>query len=424
MKRAFLLLAVVAFVYSCDRYPDPSTKTVRAYSFYFTPQQRSSYFGGELVSDSVTLHVTNNLTSSNDSVRVEFEVVSGGGVSTVASAYTNKNGDAITSWRLGNDCFEQKLRAKSYDIKGNFLNSSDLVEYSFRNDDWNPMPTGNSYYMVDIAADTVNKITLMISSGTLYKQGERYYQWEPVAGPWTTTLTRVNIDSKGIFYVSTNTGALFKSSNHGVTWVSCSSPYVSGSYYIMISNDNSLWVYSNGNPTRHSVDQGSTWINSGKGFTFNGYGEVYKLKDGSLLLQGDTCCSLYRSFDDGKNWSAVDVPGRPVKLFVNEKDEIFIITQLSGLYLYKSTDNCASFTYLYAVMPDSWGYEMDNVFNKWGKSYYVVIPGWGVLNSPDMIHFDIYWINKNIKSLFIDHNGVLIAQDFDMKTIYYRKNSN
>jgi hypothetical protein len=66
---------------------------------------------------------------------------------------------------------------------------------------------------------------------------------------------------------------------------------------------------------------------------------------------------------------------------------------------------------------------MDKLFNKWGNFYYVLMPGFGILKSYDLNTYDVYWTNKNLNKLFIDHNGVMIAKDWNMNTVYYRKNT-
>jgi hypothetical protein len=66
---------------------------------------------------------------------------------------------------------------------------------------------------------------------------------------------------------------------------------------------------------------------------------------------------------------------------------------------------------------------MQNTFNKQGSFYYIILPGYGILKSPDLNTYEVYWVNNNLNNLFIDHNGVLIAKDWNMNTVYYRNNS-
>lgn len=430
MKRWVLWIAFCCFTFSCDRYPDPEVKLLKNYSFYFNINQGQRFFAGEWVSDSVGFSVINNKAYLKDSAKVLFEVVKGGGQVTVSSTYTNKNGVAYTGWKLGSESFVQTLRANTYDLSGNFINSSDLAVYGFRTNEWDTLTNAPEAGITGMAADTVNKITLMIKNGSLYTQGERYYIWEQVQGPSIlSSLNDIEVDRNQVFYVSTWDGNLLKSTDHGSSWEACTRPYPEGTYNVQmsISNDNSLWVNSFNNHIRYSKDQGETWIDCGIGFSFYGYGNVFKLKDGSLLLQGESCCSIFRSFDDGLTWNEITTPGRPVKLYVNDKDEIFIVSQQGSMYIYKSTDYGATFSYLYAVSYE-WSSNMENIFNKVGNLYYVLIPSWGILKSTDLTHYDIFWINSNLSNLFIDHNGVMIGkywnwQTQNQNTVYYRKNS-
>ena len=78
-------------------------------------------------------------------------------------------------------------------------------------------------------------------------------------------------------------------------------------------------------------------------------------------------------------------------------------------------------------MPE-WGSSFDHIFKKVGSFYYVLAPGWGILKSSDLVHFDEYWINLNLRDLYIDHNGVLLGKYWSWQmpyenAVYYRKNS-
>lgn len=430
MKRPVLWISIFCLIIACDRYGDPEVKLLKDYSFSF--QQTvpgNEFFAGDFVGDSIGFSAVNNKALIKDSLKVQFEVVKGGGQVSVTSGYTDKNGIIYTRWKLGTKSFEQTLRAKTYDLTGAYLNSSDLITYGFRTNEWDTLSNSQEADIMGMAADTVNKITLMIRNGYLFQQGDRYYVWNQVPGLNLTSLNTINIDRNKVFYISTSDGNMLKSVDHGATWETCTRPYPNVSYnlFVSISNDNYIWVYAYNNPTRYSKDQGKTWTDSAIGFTFNAYGDVFRLKDGSLLLDGENCCSLFRSIDNGLTWTEIATPGRPVKLYVNENDEIFIASMQGGIYLYKSIDYGATYTYLYATSYE-WTPGNANVFNKLGHFYYVAIPGWGILKSADLTSYDIYWINSNLKNLFIDHNGVMIAtywnwQDNSKKVVYYRKNT-
>jgi len=424
MKRPVLHIILICLLFACDRNPDPSVEVLLDYSFSYQISQGNKFFAGEWVDDIIKFHVVNRNTQKTDSTKVLFEVVKGGGEVSAQSGYTDKNGNVYTGWKLGTESFDQILRANSYDLSGNFLNSSDLVAYGFRTDQWdayNGLPDGT---MMGMATDTVRKITLMVTNNTLYRQGAKYFLWEPIIDPVLVSPRTVNIDNNGVFYVSTWKGELIKSSDQGESWQSCTKPFPDRPYYfyISVSNDNYVWAYYFDYPTKFSKNSGLTWTDTGSGLSSKGFGDIFRLKDGSLLFHGSNCCSLSRSFDDGLTWTSIVTPGLSVKLYVNDNDEVFILTQENGIAFYKSTDYGVTFTRIYSVYPE-WGTSMENTFNKWDNFYYIIIPGYGILKSSDLINYEVYWHNSDLRNLFIDYNGVLIAKDWDWKTVYYRKNS-
>ena len=395
------------------------------YSFYFQTSQGLEFLAGEWVGDSIGFRSVNNIDPINDTVKVIFEIAKGSGNITLQSANTDKNGLIYTKWKLGTGSFKQILRAKTYDLSGKYLTSTDLVEYGFRNDEWDTCSFFPDANMLGMVADTVNKFTLMINSNQIYKQGERYYLWEPVNNPALVSPRTINMDRNRVIYVTTWSGELVKSTDHGVSWETCTKPFPDRPYYIYIdvSNDNYVWVFAWDHPTRFSKDGGITWNDAGSDLSSFGYGNIFRLKDGSLLFHGSNCCSLNRSFDNGLTWTKIATPGYSIKLFVDNKDEIFIVTQENGITIYKSTDYCSTFTSVTRVSPE-WGTsDNDNIFSKWNNFYYILIPGWGILKSADLTHYEEFWHNSNLRDLFIDHNGVLIAKDWNMNTVYYRKNS-
>jgi len=427
MKRAVFWISIIFIVFSCDRFPDPDVKLLRNFSFGFMNNQGDRFFAGEWVGDSIVFRAINNSTPMKDSIRVLFEVIKGGGEITVSSSYTNKEGFTYTGWKLGSDAFKQVLRANTYDLEGNYLNSSDLIAYGFRTDQWDTLPNPFEYNITGMAADTVNKITLIICGGRLYRQGERYYIWNEVTGPFLSSLRTIFIDRNQDFYVCSWNGDLFKSTDHGESWKVCTKPYSQLNFYLNVSvtSDNYIWVSTHNLPTKYSKDSGQSWTELGSEISSHGIGDIFRLKDGSLVLHGADCCSLFRSFDEGLTWTQIETIHHTYNVFVDDKDEIFIIVH--PLTIYKSTDYGASFKYIYATSPE-WGSSYDHIFKKTDNFYYIKAPGWGILKSTDLVHFEEYWINFNLRELYIDHNGVLLATYWTWqppyeRKVYYRKNS-
>ena len=427
MKKPVLLIAVFCIIISCAKYPDPEVKLVKNYSFSFYNQTGQKFLSGDMVNDSVTFYAIDSNNPQKDSVRVLFEVVKGGGSVTVPSGYTNKSGLLSTHWKLGTQSFEQKLRAITYDTSGNYLTSTNLTEYGFGENVWDTCTFSPDGSMTGMVADTNSRFTLMIDNNQIYREGARYYLWEPVSDPLLVSPRTLMMDSKGIIYVSTWTGELVKRMDRGNSWETCTKPFPDRPYYFYpyISNDNYVWAFAWDHPIKYSKDGGMTWTDlpDGNPVAAGGFGDVYRLKDGSLLYHGSGCCSLNRSFDNGLTWTKIETPGYSIKIFINEKEEFFLVSQGPGtIVIYKSTDYGQTFSPLYSVAP-KFVTDMQNTFNKQGSFYYIILPGYGILKSPDLNTYEVYWVNNNLNNLFIDHNGVLIAKDWNMNTVYYRNNS-
>ncbi len=191
---------------------------------------------------------------------------------------------------------------------------------------------------------------------------------------------------------------------------------------MVVSSDKYIWVTTNGYALRCSRDGGETWTCDSIGLAPKELlGDVFRLSNGTLLFHSLNC-NLNKSENDGKTWLPVQAPEYSIKLYVTEKDEIIICNQDGGFSIYKSTDLGQHFHRVYSVWPE-FGTLMDHIFHKFKNSYYVMIPGYGILKTDDFNTFEVYWHNTNLNNLFMDHNGVLIAKDWNHDKVYYRKNS-
>jgi hypothetical protein len=427
MRNALLLIALFTIAVSCDKFPDPSVTNVKDYSFYFLSEPGGKFSAGDWVYDSIVFKVLNKNYGIKDSVRVFFEILSEGKL-TVQSAYTNHDAIAVTRWQLGTGSCKQVLRANCFDLSGNFLTSTDLVEYAFKNDIWNEFTGFPDGSMSGLVADNAAHLTFMTSNGSVFQQGEKYYRWNQIINPLLNSVRTINIDNNGTIYVSTYNGDLIKSTDHGKNWKSCTKPY-SDNYnliYIYISNDNLIWAFAWSNPIRFSKDGGDTWIETGSDLSSNGFGQFFRMKDGSLLSHGSNYSSLNRSFYNGLTWSKIDTPGNSLRLYVDDKDNVFLLVQEDGTSVYMSADNCATFTRIYNIPQRINVYETSNIFSKSGDYYFLCFPGYGIIRSTDLSRpdsYETYYTNSNLTSLYIDHNGALIGRGLFYNTIYYRMNS-
>jgi hypothetical protein len=429
MKKAFLLLLLFCLIISCDKYPDPSITTLKDYTFSFQTTQGNKYFQGEWVGDSIIFRAYTNQGHLPDSIFVLFDIPLGDGTITVQSAYLDTFGEVVLKWRLGTGSFDQKLRARVYNLSGKYLSSTSLTVYAYRNDGWDPSTSSPDAGISGLVADTVNKVTYMVAFGSLYRQGEKYFLWNVVTDALIVSPKTINMDRNRVIYISTWSGELLKSTDHGLSWNKCTKPYPDRLEYInvYISNDNYVWVYAWDHKTRYSSDGGLSWtdIDPISGITAQGFGDIFRLKDGSLLYHGGNCCNLNRSFDNGLTWTKLTTPGYSNKIYVNDKDEIFLCSQIGGITIYKSADYGLTFTSVYSVYP-KWSTSMENTFNKRGGIYYILIPGYGILKTSDLGNAAAYtdfYNNSDLFNLFIDHNGVFIAKTLSTNTVFYYKNS-
>ena len=421
--RCLFLLFLSGIISSCE--PDPLIETLDSYTFNFISESGKKLLAGE--SCVVKFSAQNRMDYSDNSVIVQFDIIKGGGSVSQQSITTDSTGYATITWQLGNDSFVQLLRASVYRQSGQYLTSADIDAYGFRENEWDSIPIAPDGNITDMVTDTVSKATFMISAGQLYRQGERYFLWEQVTDQNLQNPRTIEIDRNRVIYVSTWNGDIVKSTDHGESWEKCTKPYPDNPYYVYmsVSNDNYIWVGKYDFTTRFSKDGGMTWQDAPALSTFLN-GNTFRLKDGTLVNHGTNGTSRNRfniSYDDGLTWISRETPGYSTGMYVTDNDEIFIFNQDAGFTIYTTTDLGETYTRVHSVHP-KWGTTLENnIVRRWDGFYYIIVPGYGILKSADLINFENYWINSDLNDLFIDHNGVLIAKDWEYTTVYYRKNS-
>ncbi len=406
--------------------PDPSIEFVDYFNFEFETESGIKRQAGE--SFDVTYKAINLINPSENYVKVTFSVVSGGGYISAGSLFTDDEGKATVNWQLGSVSSEQLLRASVFKATGEYMTSTEYIAYALRENEWDAISCKPDAKISDMITDTVNMVTFMISSGKLYKQGTKYFEWEKVDDENVVSPHIIEIDCNQVIYISTWNGELIKSTDHGESWSKCNKPYPENLYYfyMYVSNDNYIWAGKFDFPTMVSKDGGNTWQNAGDILPSHINEGTFRLKNGILVNHGTKGTSTNRlniSYDDGLTWISRETPGYSTIMYVNENDEIFIGTQDIGFTIYQTTDLGETYTKIHSVFPQWGGSTENNIFIRWRDFYYVIIPGYGILKSDDLIHYENYWRNSELSDLFIDHNGVLIAKHMNYKTVYYRKNS-
>ena len=422
----YIVPAILLFsVAGCSK--DPVIRTTDQFSLWFSNVQDQRWFAGESVDVLFWFSVTHSEAYQVDSVKVEFDIT-GGGSLTVNDIRIASGKSAETRWTLGSDSFRQVLTASVYDISGKFIASEDLVASAFRENQWDEVTAAPEVQIWDMAADTVNKVTFMTTYNRLYRQGSRYFIWEEVTDPvfQAQDMPRtVEIDGNGNFYVSTSGGNIIRSIDHGVSWQVCTKPWQDISTYMQlyVSNDFRLWVYTANRLLRYSDDQGETWHDAGTAGGDGGIGDIFRLGDGSLIRHGLNCCSLAVSDDEGQTWVPLQAPDFSHKLYVSGDDEIFLLSSVgTGETIFRSDDRGVTFVPVHSVGV-TFRSSYDNIFTRSGKFWYVAIPGYGILRSADLLHYENFHVFSDLRTLYIDHNGVMLVRDKDFKSVWYNSGS-
>lgn len=420
--RIIILITIIFSLHGCIK--DPGIRTTEYYSMWFQNIQGQRAFAGEDLEVQFWFSVVINENYKVDSVKLEFEVAEGGGSVSTTGIYITPEGAAETTWTLGNESFSQLLRASVYDLSGRLIGSDELVAFGFRENQADRVTGSAEVSVMDMAADTINGVTFMTTYSKLYRQGDRYYIWEEVTHPLFLSPDAprtVEIDCNGVVYVSTSGGNIIRSLDHGSSWQPCTKPWPDRFHYLQIylSNDNRLWVVTQGELIRYSDNSGVTWHDAGAGMSEYRVGDIFRLSDGTLMKHGLDCCSLAKSNDDGQTWVPLHVPGYSQKLYVNDNDEIFVLSsQGTGETIFRSDDQGATFTAVHSVGV-SFRSSYDNIFTRWDDYYYVAVPGYGIMKSNNLSEFENWWVFSDFRTMYIDHNGVILVRDLESRSVYY-----
>jgi len=419
MKNFIYSILILGLLSSCSKFPDPSIELINGYTIYpYGSEQRG--LAGEFLQDSLLLQVS-GLRNTSAGMRVEFSVMTGGGELTTPVAIVDQYGNAYTRWKTGFETNQQVVKASVYDLNGKFLSSSNFISYAFKPNAWDTMVAQPDANMWDMAADTINNLTFMCSNGQVFRQTDMYFNWEFVGINQSGFLNAVEVDSQGVIYASNSGGEVFVSVDKGQNWDRCNKPFPDNPGYIamFVSNNDWVWASTGDKKLVCSKDHGSTWTDASGGLSDgDGLGEIYRHPDGTLFLR-TLISRLYKSADDGKNWTLINTIEYANEIYMEPNGDILVYSPYYKQRIMKSTDKCQSFTELYSVVTNT-GMSGFNFFNYYKGTYYILIPGKGIITTTDMIHFEDYWNNRDLFNFFIDNNGVLIAKG--NQRIFYRHN--
>ncbi len=420
MNKYILILGIAAVTASCSKLSDPISEISESY-YLSSSGQNQKAFGGEYLQDSIFVTVYDQLNYRHIAgLDVEFEVVSGGGSIETQYTKTDSRGMAGARWKLGSQTGTQVVRVRVGKADGSVFLTLSFSASCFLPDTWNATTAYPDIGFSDMAADTVSGTTLAVSNSTMYIQGDRFYEWEQLGSVTFSQPRRILFGNDRNFYAGTWDGRLYKSANLGLSWSECAKPWDNNSYfyYMGITSDNTLWATANGRGLRCSRDGGQSWttdtigIDSGEMLS-----DICRLSDGTLFFF-TLSCHLYKSTDGGHQWTSVPVPGYPLKLFVNENDELILFSQVNGITVYKSTDKGENFVSVKSV-PVSFYTMMDHTVHRRGGIYYLLIPGYGILKTSDFNTYTSFWQHNTARDMLMDATGNFLVTELQSGTVNY-----
>jgi len=421
------MLSVWAFN-ACNTYNDPSIESLVRYNInYMNPNQVS--IGGEYLKDSIYVQVYDYMTPKNQSgYTVEFTVTKGGGKVDQQIVKTSANGKAATRWKLGTDSFTQILTAKVTSPDGITHPETKITAYGILSNTWNEVDYYPLSNLLDLASDTINKISWMISSGGIFKRGTDFLDWQQLNVQKIQSAREIEIDNKGVIYIGTWNGELYKSTDHALSWIKCTNPIPNRPYFffLWITNDGDLWATAYDTGLYHSNDGGMTWTNPANGADKNDFiTGIYRLQDGSLLTTFGTSQKLKKSVDNGKIWTSFENPEYAGDLYVTKEQRIIVSDYTTPSNFFLSDDLGKSFKKVYTVMLNyATGYQRSNI-QKFGSNYYIAVPGTGIFKTQNFEQFETIFSEPNIGAIYIDHTGTILAtgwSDKSGRTFIYNKN--
>jgi photosystem II stability/assembly factor-like uncharacterized protein len=420
MKIILFSIVILGLLTSCSKFPDPSNDIVDGYYFYKSGSNQRA-LAGEFLEDSISIQIAGQ-SASVAGMRVEFSILLGDGELTSPITTIDGSGLAYTRWKLGTTGNTQLAKATIYDANGMLLSTVSFMAYAFHSNIWDTVTGQPDASMWALTADTNSNMTFMISGGQLYRQTDKYYNWETVNTTQNSGITSVSIDSKSTVYIIDYNGEVFKSKDSGNSWNKCNKPFpgISDYTYLFVSNNNYLWVSTGSNKLVCSKDEGYSWSDASTGLeSGDGLGEIFQHPDGTLFFRTMNY-RLFKSADDGKTWTRITTQDRADKLYMTANGDILLYTADNEHRLLRSTDKGEHFTELYSISTNTVISKL-NFFNYFKGTYYLFVPGKGIVSTSDLIHFSTFWDNPQLFNVFVEHNGVIMASGFPAR-LFYKNN--
>lgn len=409
---SFFLLFSCLFFLACAPGEAPFIEITRSLSVNTTGNYQTAK-AGDYFSDSVgvVMAVEGGDYKAED-FNVHFEIIAGGG-SVSRDFVPVKNNRALTYMQTGTESSIQKLKAVITDKKGEKHFEQIIRGTAFAPGRWDTMHLTTVPFIRDVLFDTLAQKTTLAAGCFFYKQTDNYYNWTYfMPSPDNQCPTQLLMTDEGDYFSAGASGGICISQDRGNSWEICEQPLanLNSAYRLNTSGDGTLWAgcYSDDRAFFVSNDKGQSWEDVSDGLANNEFArDIYRVSDDSLFMLSNFG-RFYKSGADDISWQLTDAPEFALKFYITAAGDFILINQDDGITVYKSNDYGETWQNMHNVRPE-FHTSMSKSIQHINNRYFLLIPGYGIMQTQDFEEYTLFYNNSNIRQLYRNHENVLIA---------------
>lgn len=412
MKKIIFILLISVVLFSCEKYPQPGSKTLEQFSFNILGNNQFAEAGEFLPLEiGVQIDLQSILPKSNKQFRMELQATAGDGSLDDEIIFADANGNMVTKWQLGHDSNEQVVTCHIFDSEDKLYSEFNIEATAFLLDQWNTVTTGYLVGIDDMVRDTIRQRTLMYNEGQMWVLKNTFYSWEPLDFPFNTYVRFIDMTSDGTVFAAGWNGALYKTEDWGENWNYVCHPFPENKYYynFNITSDDYLWATKSSYGVYCSKDNGLTWTKDTTERVKNTtLGPIYKYRNSYIAIAGDPL-SIIQKFNDSLTWKNINTPEYSLSMYIPNNSTIIAQNQ-GGFKLHKSTDDGLTYKQVFAPYTEMGGGNLWHIYNRFGNDYFILAPSSGVWRTKDFEEFEqLINISTYQSKLFVDHTGTIYA---------------
>ncbi|PHS00767.1 MAG: hypothetical protein COA80_02735, partial [Leeuwenhoekiella sp.] len=137
-------------------------------------------------------------------------------------------------------------------------------------------------------------------------------------------------------YAAVSRSGIWMSPDKGLTWEAINTGIENLTFYTLFADDNRIFAAESEGGVFFSDDNGQSWTNRNNGFTDRNEITDFHLFNNTVYASAET---LYKTTDDGLNWSRITVPNKQVGRLsaLTSNNGVFYTASLGRIHY--STDN-------------------------------------------------------------------------------------